>query len=200
VYVATAEVMAQVVGFHLNRGVLASADRLPVPEVERLIGTARRIAVLEGVNDHENLGSIFRNAAALGVDAVLLGPHCADPLYRRAVRVSMGHVLAVPFTDLASSAAFADWPAAISGLRAAGFSVLALTPRPTAMALRDLDPAEYPRVVVLAGAEGPGLSEEALASADLQVRIPMRSGVDSLNVATAAAIAFAHLGADIRSE
>lgn len=193
VYVATADVMAQVVGFHLNRGVLASADRLPVPGVEQLIGTARRIAVLEGINDHENLGSIFRNAAALGVDAVLLGPNCADPLYRRAVRVSMGHVLAVPFTDLASSPNFAEWPASISQLQAAGFSVLALTPRPAAMPLRDLDPAEYPRTAVLAGGEGPGLSEPALASADLHVRIPMRSGVDSLNVATAAAIAFAHL-------
>ncbi len=208
VYVATAEVMARAVGFHLNRGVLASADRLPTPSVEELLDPAeagpgsawtsdidsvKRIAVLEGVNDHENLGSIFRNAAALGMDAVLLGPGCADPLYRRAVRVSMGHVLAVPFTELAASPSFAAWPGALAQLRAAGFSVLAMTPRPDSLALRDLDPARYPRAAVLVGAEGPGLSEPALAAADLRVRIPMRPGVDSINVATAAAIAFAHL-------
>ncbi|MEJ7772924.1 MAG: RNA methyltransferase [Geodermatophilaceae bacterium] len=208
VYVARAEVMAAAVGFHLNRGVLASADRLPTPSVEELLDRAeagpgsawtsdidsvKRIAVLEGVNDHENLGSIFRNAAALGMDAVLLGPGCADPLYRRAVRVSMGHVLAVPFTELAASPSFAAWPGALAQLRAAGFSVLAMTPRPDSLALRDLDPARYPRAAVLVGAEGPGLSEPALAAADLRVRIPMRPGVDSINVATAAAIAFAHL-------
>jgi len=195
VYVASAEVMAQAVGFHLNRGVLASADRLPALPVETLIGSAKRIAVLEGVNDHENLGSIFRNAAALGVDAVLLGPGCADPLYRRAVRVSMGHVLAVPFTELSASPRFAAWPGAIRELQVSGFSVLALTPRPGSMVLHDLDSSWHRRTAVLVGTEGPGLSEEAMAAADLQVRIPMRSGVDSLNVATAAAIAFAHLAA-----
>lgn len=222
VYVASADVMARAVGFHLNRGVLASADRVPTQPVEELIGSAKRIAVLEGVNDHENLGSLFRNAAALGVDAVLLGPNCADPLYRRAVRVSMGHVLAVPFTEVggsaahlpgqrcgsglygaagsdkspAPSAAFAAWPGALTALRAAGFTVLAMTPHPEARALRDVDPVRYPRTAVLVGAEGPGLSQEAREAANLQVRIPMRSGVDSLNVATAAAIAFAHLSAD----
>jgi len=195
VYVASAEVMAAAVGFHLNRGVLASADRLPAQPVEALIGQARLIAVLEGVNDHENLGSIFRNAAALGVDAVLLGPNCADPLYRRAVRVSMGHVLAVPFTELAGPTT--SLPGAISALRALGFSVLALTPRSDALALRDIDPGQHPRTAVLVGAEGPGLSQEALDAADLHVRIPMRAGVDSLNVATAAAIAFAHLTEDL---
>lgn len=208
VYLASADVMATAVGFHLNRGVLASADRLPTVTVERLldgsaavdgtglplsIGTARRIAVLEGVNDHENLGSVFRNAAALGVDAILLGPDCSDPLYRRSIRVSMGHVLAVPFAELAASPRFAAWPDAIRELRAAGFCVLALTPRPDSQALNDLDPARYARTAVLVGAEGPGLSEAALDAADLRVRIPMRPGVDSLNVATAAAIAFAHL-------
>ncbi len=210
VYLASAAVMATAVGFHLNRGVLASADRLPTITVEALldgpapadgtglplsIGGARRIAVLEGVNDHENLGSIFRNAAALGVDAILLGPDCSDPLYRRSIRVSMGHVLAVPFTELAASPRFAVWPAAITELRAAGFCVLALTPRPAEQPLQDLDPARYARTAVLIGAEGPGLSAEALRAADLRLRIPMRPGVDSLNVATAAAIAFAHLAA-----
>lgn len=196
VYLASAEVMAKSVGFHLNRGVLASADRAPSRPVEALLEGARTIAVLEGVNDHENLGSIFRNAAALGVDAVLLGPGCADPLYRRAVRVSMGHVLAVPFTEVVDSARYAGWPGAITGLRAAGFCVIALTPRPGSRSLRDVDPARYARTAVLVGAEGPGLSEGALRAADLRVGIPMRSGVDSLNVATAAAIAFAHLSPD----
>jgi len=196
VYVASTEVMAQTVGFHLNRGVLASADRLPARSVEEIVGAAQRIAVLEGVNDHENLGSIFRNAAALGVEAVLLGPGCADPLYRRAVRVSMGHVLSVPFTELAGSPRFAAWPTALSGLQSTGFSVLALTPRPGSVALHDVDPAMHPCSAVLVGAEGPGLSEEALGAADLAVRIPMRPGVDSVNVATAAAIAFAHLSPD----
>lgn len=197
VYVASAEVMATAVGFHLNRGVLASADRLPIPSVADLIGTARRVAVLEGVNDHENLGSIFRNAAALGVDAVLLGPNCADPLYRRAVRVSMGHVLAVPFCDLAGAGEFGEWPEALRYLRAGGLSVLALTPRPDSIRLRDIDPAQHPRLAVLVGAEGPGLTEAALLASDHCVRIPMRSGVDSLNVATAAAVAFAHFAGDL---
>ncbi|MDQ3717492.1 MAG: RNA methyltransferase [Actinomycetota bacterium] len=201
VYVASAEVMAHAVGFHLNRGVLASADRLPTQPVETLIESAKRIAVLEGVNDHENLGSIFRNAAAFGLDAVLLAPGCADPLYRRAVRVSMGHVLAVPFTELAASSRsaasprFASWPGAIAELHAAGFAVLAMTPGPGSVALGELDPAQHSRTAVLVGAEGSGLSQEALDAADMRVRIPIRAGVDSINVATAAAIAFAHLAA-----
>lgn len=187
VYVTDAEVMARAVGFHLNRGVLAAADRAPMPPVPDLLATARRLAVLEGVNDHENLGSIFRNAAALGVDAVLLGDRCADPLYRRSVRVSMGHVLRVPFARLA------PWPEALAELRQAGFTVLAMTPAPPATPLRQLDPYVLPRAAVLLGAEGPGLSAEALAAADLRVRVPMPDGVDSLNVATAAALAFHHL-------
>lgn len=209
VYVASPHVMAATVGFHLNRGVLASADRVtPLPAGD-LVAGATRIVILEGVNDHENLGSLFRNAAALGVEAVLLGPGCADPLYRRAVRVSMGHVLSVPFTAIgraarapagsgngahdARSTLFASWPGAISALTASGFTVLAMTPQPGAITLRELDPVEHPRTAVLVGAEGPGLSAAALQAADLRVRIPMRDGVDSLNVATAAAIAFTHL-------
>lgn len=186
-YLTDAQVMAQVVGFHLNRGVLATADRAPMPSVPDLLRTSTRLAVTEGVNDHENLGALFRNAAALGVDAVLLGGRCADPLYRRGVRVSMGHVLRVPFGRLE------PWPAALTELRAAGFSVLAMTPAASAVDLRDLDRASLPRAAVLLGAEGPGLTEAALAAADLRVRIPMPSGVDSLNVATAAALAFHHL-------
>ncbi|HVQ92339.1 MAG TPA: RNA methyltransferase [Mycobacteriales bacterium] len=187
VYLVDSELLAEVVGFHLNRGVLASADRAPQPALAHLLGGARRLAVLEGVNDHENLGALFRNAAALGVDAVLLGDRCADPLYRRSVRVSMGHVLRVPFVVLR------PWPDGLGLLRAAGFTVLALSPKRPSVPLGDLDPAGLPRTALLLGAEGPGLTDAALAAADLRVRIPMAPGVDSLNVATAAALAFHHL-------
>jgi tRNA G18 (ribose-2'-O)-methylase SpoU len=186
VYVASADTLATVVGFHLNRGVLASADRAPAPDLPELLGTARRLAVCEGVNDHENLGALFRNAAALGVDAVLLGDRCADPLYRRSVRVSMGHVLRIPFAPLT------PWPDGLGLLRAAGFTVLALTPTEPSTPLGDLDPARLPRTALLLGAEGPGLTAAALSAADLRVRIPMAPGVDSVNIATAAAIAFHH--------
>ena len=184
-YVVTAELMAEVVGFHLNRGVLAAAGRAPTHALPDLLAGARRVAVLEGINDPENLGGIFRNAAGLGIDAILLGARCADPLYRRSVRVSMGNVLRVPFGPLPG-----EWPAALGELSAAGFPVLALTPQPPAVPLSTLDPAEFPRAALLFGAEGPGLTEAALAAADRRVRIPMPPGVDSLNVATAAAIAF----------
>jgi tRNA G18 (ribose-2'-O)-methylase SpoU len=187
-YVTDAATMAEVVGFHLNRGVLAVADRAPRPPLDALLPDARLLAVLEGVNDHENLGSLFRNAAALGVDGVLLGPRCADPLYRRSVRVSMGHVLRVPFADLPG-----PWPASLDGLRAAGLRVAALTPAPDAVPLSRSGLAGQ-RVALLLGAEGPGLSAEALAAVDVRVRIPMAAGVDSLNVATAAAVAFHAVG------
>ncbi len=208
VYVTSAEVMAEVVGFHLNRGVLAVADRPPALSVDDVVGGdvvggdvsgsdmsggdvsggesggARRLAVLEGVGDHENLGALFRNAAALGVDGVLLGPGCSDPLYRRSVRVSMGHVLGVPFASLL------PWPAGLKLLRDRGFRVLAMTPTPTAEPLASV----AGRVAVLLGSEGRGLSDEAIAAADAAVRIPMAGEVDSLNVATAGAVAFYALG------
>jgi tRNA G18 (ribose-2'-O)-methylase SpoU len=186
-YATSAETMAEVVGFHLNRGVLAVADRpapLTVPEV---VTGARTIAVLEGVGDHENLGALFRNAAALGVGGVLLGPGCSDPLYRRSVRVSMGHVLRVPFGHLA------DWPGGLDDLRARGFAVVACTPRPDAVPLPELRRHVTGPVALLFGAEGPGLTETALAAADHAVRVPMPDGVDSLNIATAAAVAFYEL-------
>ncbi len=184
-YVTSPEVMADVVGFHLNRGVLAVADRpVPPPSVEDVIDRARVLAVLEGVGDHENLGSLFRNAAALGVDGVLLGAGCSDPLYRRSVRVSMGHVLRVPF------ATFGSWPGDLNLLRERGFRIAALTPRADSVSLRQLRDQTPQKVALMLGAEGPGLTAEAIAAADLAVRIPMPDGVDSLNVATAAAIAF----------
>jgi tRNA G18 (ribose-2'-O)-methylase SpoU len=178
--------LSEVVGFRVTRGVLASATRPAPADPAALLARARRVAVLEALNDFENLGGVFRNAAAFGVDAVLLDPRCADPLYRRSVRVSMGHVLRVPFAVLGG-----PWPSSLELLREHGFELLALTPAPGAEPLREVAPP--PRWAVLLGAEGPGLTAAALARADRLVRIPMADGVDSLNVATAAAVAFAHL-------
>lgn len=184
-YRATAEVMAQVVGFHLNRGVLASASRAAELTVAQVIDGARTVAVLEGVNDHENLGSIFRNAAGLGVDAVIFGSGCADPLYRRAVRVSMGHALLVPF------ARAVDWPGDLKLLQQNDFKIIAMTPDSAALTLAEaLAGVVDQPAAILVGAEGPGLAEHTMRCSDLRVRIPMSRGTDSLNVATAAALAF----------
>jgi tRNA G18 (ribose-2'-O)-methylase SpoU len=165
--------------------VLAAADRGELPTVEELAASAAcRLLVLEGVNDHENVGALFRNAAAFGVEAVVLDPTTADPLYRRATRVSLGHVLRVPF------ARAGGWPGALSDLRRAGWSVAALSPtgdEPLSSLVADLPP----KLALLVGSEGDGLSPSALDQADRSVRIPMASGVDSVNVATAAAIALA---------
>jgi tRNA G18 (ribose-2'-O)-methylase SpoU len=184
-YRASAEVMAEVVGFHLNRGVLAAAPRpveLTVPEVLR---GARTVAVLEGVNDHENLGSIFRNAAGLDVDAVVFGAGCADPLYRRAVRVSMGHALLVPYARAES------WPGDLKLMQDNGFHLIAMTPGEGSVPLADaLAPLAGQKVGVLVGAEGPGLTEHTMRACEVRARIPMSRGTDSLNVATAAALAF----------
>jgi tRNA G18 (ribose-2'-O)-methylase SpoU len=184
-YRASAEVMAQAVGFHLNRGVLAAASRVAEPSVAEVVGGARTVAVLEGVNDHENLGSVFRNAAGLGVDAVVFGSGCADPLYRRAVRVSMGHALLVPY------ARATVWPADLARLKQAGFRLLAMTPHGEASTLPEAMAAVRDEpIALLVGAEGPGLTTAALRISDIRVRIPMSRGTDSLNVATAAALAF----------
>jgi tRNA G18 (ribose-2'-O)-methylase SpoU len=183
-YVVDAELMATIIGFHLNRGVLATADRVPQASAGELLANVRSVAVLEGVGDHENLGSIFRNAAGLGVGAVLLADGCADPLYRRSVRVSMGTVLHVPFAPLA-------WlDEGVRLLHSNGFRIVALSP---AGEFRLADAPLSGRVALLVGSEGHGLTAPALAAADLRVRIPMHRGVDSLNVGTAAAIAFAAL-------
>ncbi|MGB0878908.1 MAG: TrmH family RNA methyltransferase [Mycobacterium sp.] len=188
-YRATAEVMADVVGFHLNRGVLASASRAPDLTVPQILEGATTVAVLEGVNDHENLGSVFRNSAGLGVDAVLFGSGCADPLYRRAVRVSMGHALLVPFARAKA------WPDDLKLLQEAKFRVLAMTPDPKAPALAHaMAGFAGQRVAILVGAEGPGLLERTMRLSNARVRIPMSGGTDSLNVATAAALAFYERG------
>ncbi|UXA15133.1 RNA methyltransferase [Mycobacterium sp. SMC-8] len=184
-YRASAEVMAEAVGFHLNRGVLASASRAPDLTVPEVLAGARTVAVLEGVNDHENLGSVFRNAAGLSVDAVVFGSGCADPLYRRAVRVSMGHALLVPFAKAG------HWPGDLELLRQSGFRLLAMTPDPEVQTLAEaMSGLAEQRVAILVGAEGPGLKEHTMRASDVRVRIPMSRGTDSLNVATAAALAF----------
>jgi tRNA G18 (ribose-2'-O)-methylase SpoU len=183
VFVASRQTMAGIAGFDVHRGALASASRLPMAPMQSVVAGARLLAVLEDLNDLENLGALFRNAAAFGIDGVLLSPQCADPLYRRCVRVSVGQVLHVPWTRVAS------WPGALDTLRAGGFEVVALTPDRSALPLSSL-PAGGARRALLLGAEGSGLSPEALAGSDRRVRIPMAPAVDSLNVATAAAVAF----------
>jgi tRNA G18 (ribose-2'-O)-methylase SpoU len=187
VYVVSPEVMRQTVGFDLHRGAVAAAERYPLPALESVLAGTTRIAMLERVNDHENLGALFRNAAAFGIDAVLLCPQCSDPLYRRSVRVSTGLVLTVPWTRAQ------PWPEAIGRVRDLGFTVLALTPARDARRLDAVGVGADERVAILVGAEGPGLSTEALAAASTRVRIPMAAGVDSLNVAVAAAVAFARV-------
>ncbi|MDQ4133809.1 MAG: RNA methyltransferase [Actinomycetota bacterium] len=185
VYVAAQPVIDAIAGFHLHRGALASADRRPLPEMATVARSADLLVVTEAVNDHENLGSIFRNAAAFGADAVILDPTSSDPLYRRSVRVSGGQVLGIPFARARA------WPGALVELRSMGFEVLALTPGAGATDVRLVE--RRPRQALLLGAEGPGLSAAALNYADRRVRIPMATGVDSLNVATAGAVALHHL-------
>lgn len=185
VYLAPDALVHGVCGFPFHRGALATADCGIPPDPEVLVAGCDRLMVLEGVNDHENIGAIFRNAAAFGVGAVLLDPTAADPLYRRSIRVSMGHALRLPFARLQG------WPKALQILRDRGFEVLALTPSPEAARLTSV--GGRPRQALLVGAEGSGLSAGALAAADRRVRVALTQGVDSLNVATAAAIALHHL-------
>jgi tRNA G18 (ribose-2'-O)-methylase SpoU len=190
-YTAPPAVLESITGFHVHRGILASFHRRPLPDLPELLSSARRIAVLEGLNTHTNLGALFRSAAALGIDAVVLSPNCADPLYRRAVRVSMGEVFAIPY------AKSDDWPGTLAAIRDAGFTLLAMTPAADAVSLRALTPEQRARPALLLGAEGPGLTRTALEASDVRVVIPMYNGVDSLNVATAAAVAFYELGAEL---
>ncbi|MGV9641219.1 TrmH family RNA methyltransferase [Streptomyces sp. NPDC003333] len=184
VYAVSPDLAEQVTGYHVHRGALASMQRKPLPSATDLLHTARRVVVMESVNDHTNIGAIFRSAAALGMDAVLLSPDCADPLYRRSVKVSMGAVFSVPYARLE------PWPKALETVREAGYSLLALTPDEKAKTLDQAAPHRMDRVALMLGAEGGGLSRQALAAADEWVRIPMSHGVDSLNVGAAAAVAF----------
>ncbi|MFB6956321.1 TrmH family RNA methyltransferase [Streptomyces sp. NPDC056309] len=184
VHVVSPELAERVTGYHVHRGALASMQRKPLPTAAEVLRTARRVAVMESVNDHTNIGAIFRSAAALGMDAVLLSPDCADPLYRRSVKVSMGAVFSVPYARLDV------WPGGLEAVREAGFTLLALTPDEKAKTLDEAAPHRMDRVALMLGAEGAGLSSRALAAADEWVRIPMSHGVDSLNVGAAAAVAF----------
>jgi tRNA G18 (ribose-2'-O)-methylase SpoU len=192
VYLVSPEVAQQVTGYRVHRGALASMQRRPLPPVGDVVAGARRVVVLEDIVDHTNVGAIFRCVAALDFDAVVLAPRCADPLYRRSVRVSMGAVFAVPYARMD------DWRDGLGGLRSAGFRLLALTPAPDALPIAEVltgagaQPGVVPpgtRLALLLGSEGDGLSSRWRDQADLSVRIPMSRGVDSLNVASAAAIA-----------
>lgn len=191
VYVVSDEVAESLTGYRVHRGALASFGRTPLPDVTAVIAGARRIIVLEDLVDHGNVGAIFRCAAALGVGAVVLSPRCADPLYRRSVKVSMGAVFAIPYARMTG------WFDGLAALKSAGFRVLALTPderaAPLGAALRD-EHAAGGRIALLLGTEGDGLSARWLREADEAVRIPMNpaaraAGVDSLNVVAATAIA-----------
>ncbi len=182
VYVVTRALLEELVRFRLHQGVLACGVRLPAASPAQVVAGRRRVLVLEGLNDHENLGTLFRTARAFRVGGVLLAPGCADPLYRRSVRVSMGHVLHVPFARVETTAA------ALELLHGAGFATLALTPDTAAPPIARLA-LEGDRTALLLGAEGPGLSAGALTGTTSTARIAMADGVDSLNVAAAGAIA-----------
>ncbi|MGW7358807.1 TrmH family RNA methyltransferase [Streptomyces sp. NPDC054802] len=211
VYAVDPALAERVTGYHVHRGALASMQRKPLPDAGNLLGTARRVVVMESVNDHTNiatfglglqdsagqriaifegfvdhanLGAAFRSAAALGIKAVLLSPDCADPLYRRAIKVSMGATFTLPYARLE------DWPGGLDVVREAGYSILAMTPDEKATPLDELDPSRFERCAIMLGSEGHGLSVSALRAADDWARIPMAAGIDSLNVAAASAVAF----------
>jgi tRNA G18 (ribose-2'-O)-methylase SpoU len=204
VFLVTPELAERVTGYHVHRGALASHARKPLPPVDELLlavgraaangaggggdnggrQRAQRIAVFEDIVDHANLGAAFRNAAALGVDAVLLSPRCADPLYRRSVKVSMGAVLQVPWTRLGT------WPQDVGLLRQAGFTTAAFCLSEKSVTLDELAAGRYDKLALMFGTEGDGLTPGALRAADAWVRIPMDAGVDSLNVAATSAVAF----------
>jgi len=212
VYAVSPELAERVTGYHVHRGALASMQRKPLPTADELLQTARRVVIMESVNDHTNIGAVsplglqrgagqrvaifedivdhanlgaaFRNAAALGVDAVFLTPRCADPLYRRAVKVSMGAVFHVPWTRLTS------WPKDVEIFREHGFVTAALCLNEKSITIDELAARRYEKLVLMLGTEGDGLSVDALRAADEWVRIPMAAGVDSLNVAAASAVAF----------
>ena len=182
VFVGTREVLEAITGFNVHRGMLASMERPGLPALDDLLTCAHRVAVLEGIVDHTNVGAIFRSAAAMGVDAVLVTPTCADPLYRRSVRVSMGTVFQVPWTRIE------PWPDP-EALRSLGFAVAAFALGDDALSLDALASSPPSRLAVVFGTEGEGLDARTLAGSDMTVRIPMAGGVDSLNVAAASAVA-----------
>lgn len=183
VFVGAHDVIEQLTGFHLHRGALAAMHRPALPGLDEVLASATRVVVLEDIVDHTNVGAIFRSCAALGVDAVLVTPRCADPLYRRSIRVSMGTVFQVPWTRVD------PWPGGIDELRTRGFTTAALALTEQSLDLADFAAAAPDRVALVLGTEGDGLSARTLAAVDVSVTIPMAGGVDSLNVAAAAAVA-----------
>jgi tRNA G18 (ribose-2'-O)-methylase SpoU len=192
-YTAPLPVLTELTGFPLTRGVLCAMRRRKLPAAEALCRCAWRVAVLENIMNPTNLGAIFRSAAALGMDAVLLTPACCDPLYRRSVRVSMGTVFQVPWAYL--GAGIADWPeAGMRLLRSWGFRTAAMALRDDSVSIDDPRLLAEERLAVILGTEGDGLADQTIADADYTVRIPMSHGVDSLNVAAASAVAFWQLG------
>ena len=189
VYTANREVLADLTGYALTRGVLCAMRRPPLPSVEELCAGARRVAVLEGIVDSTNIGAIFRSAAALRMDAVLVTPTCSDPLYRRAVRVSMGTVFQVPWTRIGDQPA--DWPGpGLERLRALGFKTAAMALDSRAVSIDDPALRAEDKLAIVLGTEGDGLAHNTIAHCDYTVMIPMQHGVDSLNVAAAGAVAF----------
>jgi tRNA G18 (ribose-2'-O)-methylase SpoU len=186
IFVGPGELLAELTGYILHRGVIAAMNRPQLPTVDELLVEARRIVILENVVDPTNVGAIFRSVAGIGADAVLVTPRCSDPFYRRAIRVSMGTVLQVPWTRVT------DWPSTKATLSAAGFEIAALALTDDAVSLRSFSPPD--KLAIVLGTEGEGLTDDAIAAADTIVQIPMRHGIDSLNVAAAAAVAMWALG------
>jgi tRNA G18 (ribose-2'-O)-methylase SpoU len=191
VYIAEQALMNEIAGFNIHRGCLGLVRRPPTPTLDRIAaGPLARVLVLEGVNNPDNIGGLFRSAAAFGIELVVLGPDSGDPLYRKAIRTSMGATLSMPFVQAA------QWPGAIRDLRNDGFTVVALTPALNAAPLEDIFP--HAKLALLVGSEGSGLSEAAMRTATLRIRIPTTADVDSLNVTTAASIAMYHCFAEKR--
>ena len=193
VYTGARDVLASLTGYALTRGVLCAFRRPALPTVEDVCAGARRVAVLEGIVDTTNVGAIFRSAAALNMDAVLINPSCCDPLCRRAVRVSMGTVFQVPWAQIGETPA--DWPEkGLAQLNALGFKTAAMALSDRSVSIDDEALAREPKLAIVLGTEGDGLSHTTIASCDYTVKIPMSHGVDSLNVAAASAVAFWQLG------
>lgn len=193
-YTAEPDLLTQLTGFQLTRGILCAMRRPKLPDVEPLCAHARRVAVLENILDPTNIGAIFRSAAALGIDAVLVTPSCYDPLYRRAARVSMGTVFQVPWTRICDKAE--DWPQkGIAQLKSLGFKTAAMALSDTAVSIEDPQLVAEEKLAIVMGTEGDGLIPQTIADCDYTVRIPMSHGVDSLNVAAASAVAFWQLRA-----
>jgi len=186
VYTADRSVLEQLTGYQLTRGILCAMHRKPLPTMEAVCGSARRIAVLENIVDPTNIGAIFRSAAALGMDGILLTPSCCDPLYRRAVRVSMGTVFQIPWTRIDT-----NWPAdGMARLSAMGYKTAALALSSRSISIEDPVLAAEDKLAVIFGTEGDGLADDTIAACDYTVKIPMAHGVDSLNVAAASAVTF----------